>query len=435
MSYRPSEPDGGSGGAEGVMDGPSPRRVKRRRIAGAVAAALLAAAVGRASGLTGAGGRAAPGIVATVAVGGMPLRAATGAPLTAWVRRSVAVVVPEWVPPGARRVTRAVFGWPPDTTSRGVMRWAPATVLHGWAYPGVLDATVPILAPRPPLSRVLWQLLEQPFRGTRTAITVTIRGTGPGSVTIRGRAPAGHPVRTTLRAPWIAALTRTLPPGASLAALDGDGHLLAWAANRANPALIRWAQPVGITLLPPLLAVALDDPAAWDRGRSVHLSLPALAARWGRVNILAGYRALGVAEPPWPGVETAPLPTRLGPDALIHGQGVVASALAVARAWLPFVAGGHLPAVTVTTSPRMVAEDPKAAPLVASPESLQAVLAVLPVVRAGRWDVTTFDPPPYRVAVAIFRAGPTVRVVAVEGLPNAGAWSALLVLWAQILGR
>jgi hypothetical protein len=367
--------------------------------------------------------------------GGALLSAQDGTFLTRVVRRPLLLAVPSRMPGWARVALRRLagrrLGPGPELLELTGSQWRS---LNTWAAPGLMRVTVPMVEPRDRMLAPEVRVLEAPFGHAAAAVRVFIPLHGP--VRFAVRAPAFHAVATTLRAGWMIRLSRVLPDNATLVVVDPRGHLLALASALRRPGLLLAASPSAGTLLPPLLALAVQQPGLF-RGpvpSTVGQEAGWLARRWGWAGIARAYRRLGLGMPTWPGAPVVPLPRTGGTDlaGLLGGRGVWISALALARAWLPFVDHGREPPLSELPG-RQPAFGPLPPPVM-TPQGRRVVWRVLPRIQAGTWQVVSWAPNGGHAAVAVFRSGATVRLVAVTGLRGVGAWLAILVSLAKIMG-
>lgn len=316
--------------------------VRRRRAVVAVAALGIAAWVAA----HGRGGRQ-PGAPTLTLDGpriGAPLRFSRGEPMAGWAPRPGILVLPNRLAPWARSGLARLGG---PSRGRNPALWVPGAEqvrwVAEWATPGLREVSVPALKAEPGVSPVLVRLVAAALPRRRARL---VAEPGPGGVW-RTAWVSPRPVPTTADRRWQRALAAALPAGSAAVLVAPSGAILAAAAGPGPAPSLAAPGPVGSALVPVVLAEALGQ---WWHGAALVDPSPAVglamaSGRWGPREALVAYRRLGLGQPPLPGVPTVPLPeaAAVSPASLIfRGQGVWASALAVARAWLVLGDGGRL---------------------------------------------------------------------------------------------
>ncbi|CAB1128951.1 protein of unknown function [Candidatus Hydrogenisulfobacillus filiaventi] len=225
-----------------------------------------------------------------------------------------------------------------------------------------------------------------------------------------------------------AALAAHLPAGSGAAVVDGDGAVLALAGGAAA-----WrAVPAGVSLLPVLLAEApeLGGPP-WPSAALGPTVLQAYVRRWGAAGTARALAAALPAADPLPGAP--PPPRRPAGTVAWWGAGAPAvTPLTLARAYLPFVAGGDLPPVRLGLQP-------VPAPAAGAAGGWAALLDALPVLTVDGRQVVVWGGLGRGPAVALVpgSAGPAARLVVVFTGPAAAGRQSLqaglgaLLAWWQ----
>lgn len=343
-----------------------------------------------------------------------------GTPLTRAVAEPALMVVPSRLPPFMRAQLAERVG-------RGLLRrprflWRGRSALfdsaRGWNLPGLTPVRVLVNEPVPGLSPALLQAATAP--GDWKA--------GPWRLDHGVWQLPGGRVTVAYRLDLARVLFPAVGPGGSVAVVDGAGRLLAAEANPVGRELFWQPRPVGLALIPPIMAQAMDHPELFRNLSVGQASLGTLASRWGNGSIRSALSELGVGAPSLAGqpVANPPLPT-MSPAVLSAGRALWATPLEVARAYLIFLSGGETPPITLDASPRSVPLSDR--PLVATADSTDQVYGALPTVVAGRVTFRVWRPAASDYAVCLVRGRPGV-VMVVEGTATRN-----LLTLAGTLGR
>lgn len=343
--------------------------------------------------------------------------------LKSWAKRSLSRFLGRRVPNARRPIA-----WP--ITS------AQAKVINQWASPGLLVGKVFSTEPVAGISSIALRSLEATAGKKAELVRVTTRPQFPPRLQIVLNGPPRRVV--ALRLSWQRALVAALPPNASAVAVRGDGQIEAVAGSSDNPALPFAAEPVHQALLPCLWAQSrpasyilhsMSQAASADRSWSP--SRP-----WSYTRIRTALDRLELPQSPWPEVVPSILPSSgtVSPIKLFNqGQGLWASPLSVARAYLPFITGGPIPQLTVRVQPNALKRVRQ--PDQASKPGWRQVQAVLPTMNVGGTPVTSWDPFPYHYAVGLTIIGGQPVVVVADGLRTSAQWESVLAALVRASGK
>lgn len=374
---------------------------------------------------------------------GIPLTSASGRPLTAWESTAALVAVPNRMPVWARTAVTRLLGsasWSSAAPHLWMLAPDSERQVASWALPGSDLVSLPTLVPVPGMSLVELRSIEHTLHLSATRLSARLEGARLTVATVP--VPSGVPAaRTSIHLRWQNALAAALPVDGAAAMVAQDGRVLALAGSRQNSSGAFHAAPVGLTLMPLVLAQA-----ATHTGMFAHLqaaaglsNLTRIGSIWGAGNVLAAFRHLGVENRPVPGAQVVPLPSLkavTGSRLLATGQGVWTTPLAVARAYLALASSGTIPALTYESSASVGKASHGAALSGANLASLQMVEKLLPEVQAGGVTFRVWDPAPYHYDVALTRlADGSTLVLAVDGLSSQGQFQSLLATVGRLVGQ
>ncbi|MDA8193932.1 MAG: hypothetical protein M0Z53_08040 [Thermaerobacter sp.] len=290
-----------------------------------------------------------------------------------WTSRRVRVVavVPGQMPTWARRMLPRRL----RQVTEGLWTAPPA----GWvdsAVAGIHTISVNLPYPVTGVSPTLLAVAARGAGAWRTAAVVPQPGAWQPRV-------AGEK-STSLQLRLVHRVSGAIPSGGVAIVLGGQGQILAAEANPSGRGMIWQPYPAGLTLIPPLLAQALVAPSLLA-GMKTSTGLPlltGLADRWGGAAVNRALARLGLGR--GMAIPGQPVPNPALPSAspleMSFGRALWATPLEVARAYLPFVDGGALPAVS-TTAPSSARQAP--ATPVATVHALSTVSGSLPEIVAG----------------------------------------------------
>ncbi len=195
---------------------------------------------------------------------------------------------------------------------------------------------------------------------------------------------AGEPgtVHTVLSLSLVRQLSSLVAPGGSVFVLSGNGAILDQGGNPLGKEFSWQPHPVGQALTPLMLAMALEHPQLFQ---GLNSDSPALlsqiAQRWSPASIQKAFTSIGIG--PRPSISGQPLANpalpKITASVLASGRDLWATGDEVARAYLPFINRGRMPALHWRKSLSRQA----LGPLVMQPEAIRAVDAVIPTEEAG----------------------------------------------------
>lgn len=147
--------------------------------------------------------------------------------------------------------------------------------------------------------------------------------------------------RTTIQYDLSSQLNHILGSQGSALIVNGSGPILA--AQGENSGSLWASRPAGESILPPLLALALNDHRVGQALSQSAVSLNHIGRLWGVKNIRRGLNRLGLGEPAIQGMarSRAVMPSTVDSQTFISGKGLKLSLAALARAYQPLVSGGQ----------------------------------------------------------------------------------------------
>lgn len=264
-----------------------------------------------------------------------------GQSLTEIKTRKALVVIPSHLPTWARQEFFRRFK---NLASHQEVMWNGNSSFFrkawGWHITGLYPVHVREVVPRPGVSAVLLEAIAR-SQGLWNRQPWRWNGTGFGVPT--------KTVAVTLSLSLIKTLNPVIPPGGSVAVLDGQGEVLGQSANPMGRDLSWQPHPLGRSLTPVVLALALTHPQLFSglspqQGADV---MYLIATRWGSHGIQNALRELGMGQSitaAGQGVQNPPLP-KITPSVLANGAHLWGTIDEVARAYLLLV-DGYVPKVT-----------------------------------------------------------------------------------------
>lgn len=288
--------------------------------------------------------------------------------------RPALVVVPKLLPDWAQREIERQVGV--KMMHRHQFIWDGSSQLflqaRHWAIPGLYPLSIDVFKPIVGISQSALMLVEN---------STPIYSTGPFYLDSGGRwgVKRRSPALTSLSAPLSQKLEPLIPNGGVLAVINGQGQILMVASNPSSRHLSWQPRPVGLGLVPPLIAEAMAEPQLLKQVAHGSDILEQLGKDWGGNKIQQALMRLGVESGisiPGQPVKNPALP-KPSPLELSEGHALWATPLEVARAYLPFLNQGALLPLTVNaTAIRFANGKPLAAPT----GTLNAVTKFLPTV-------------------------------------------------------
>ncbi|WP_053959264.1 hypothetical protein [Sulfobacillus thermosulfidooxidans] len=262
--------------------------------------------------------------------------------LTRMVNQEALVVVPSALPSWAKHELLSRY---PELQHVADALWnGQSTFFHtalGWHIDGLYRVQIQEIEPVPqvPVSLVMAM--------ARAHHALTNR---PWQWTGQGFRVPSNIIRVTPRLPLMRALEPVIPSGGSVVILNGQGQLLAQESNPLGRALSWQPHPLGKTLIPVLLAMALNHPQLF-RGLTPQQGprlLNMIGSRWGNIGIHRALLQLGFGQSLTIGgqpVTNPPLP-KTTVSVLSEGTDLWGTSDEVARAYLLLVDEGKMPAVS-----------------------------------------------------------------------------------------
>ncbi len=293
--------------------------------------------------------------------------------LTRSYHRPALVVVPKLLPDwaqreikhqvGARLMHRRQFIW--DGTSPLFVQ------ARHWAISGLYPTLIAAYQPAPGMSAAALMLVES---------SAPVYSKGPfflnqGLWGVKQQ----RPVSTSLSIALSRKLEPLIPNGGVLAAINGQGQIRMVASNPSNRHISWQPRPVGLGLVPPLIAEAMTNPQLLKQVAHGSDVLGQLGTDWGGRKIQQALMRLGVDS----GVSVLgqlvknPALPKPSPLVLSEGHALWATPLEVARAYLPFLNQGELPSLTINSATTHFGVG---RPLAAPEGTLTAVTQFLPTV-------------------------------------------------------
>lgn len=298
-----------------------------------------------------------------------------GIPLTTKVLEPALVVVPSELPAWARAQIEHQLG--ASLMRQTQFIWDGHSALfqkaRGWAITGLYPATVKTWTPVLGMSRTVLQAAAGATQYTR------------GPLTLKG-SDWSIPVVREEKLAWNLALTRSLQPllgtGGVVAVIDGQGQLMTLSGNPSDRGLAWQPHPVGLGLVPCLMAEALAEPRLLNEVKNGQNMLKQLSDAWGSSKIQRALQRLGLGAPQsikGQPVTNPPLP-HPSPEVMSQGHALWATPLEMARAYLPFIRHGAIAPITPYLATQAIEPGQ---PLVAPPSTLLEVTRGLPILVMG----------------------------------------------------
>ena len=215
-----------------------------------------------------------------------------------------------------------------------------------------------------------------------------------------GSAP---PIHTTLSAGLSESIASAVGSGGAVLVVNRRGQVLAADQQGQN-----WwaAYPVGASALPALLAAALSHASVLSRVGASGATLTTVWNAWGASGLQQALEHLGFGTVRLGsmGVSTHDIPTTVTLGTLTGGQGLSSGSLQLARAYLPFIDGGHEPTLSVLPGGAS-----SSGSSILTQASVSTVLSGLPAIKeqgrtmrvwrpAGHWSII-IDPSQHQLAI------------------------------------
>ncbi|NMP22479.1 hypothetical protein [Sulfobacillus harzensis] len=226
-----------------------------------------------------------------------------------------------------------------------------------------------------------------------------------------------HATHTTLNLSLSQSLTPLARDGA-IWVLGKDGQVLA----AAGPWNSLWqSRPVGLAALPPLMSLASSRSQLQSALAGAH-SLNQIGQLWGASAIRQALNTLGFGHFRIDSrrLASASLPRQPGPATVTTGEGLMASPAQVARAYLPLIDQGRLPALAMVPGTAKAAGHP-----VVDGTARRAVVGGLPAIREDGVSMRLWRPAGAPAVVLDARGG-RVAVLSTGSASNALLVAALL---------
>ncbi len=324
----------------------------RKRLAGLAVLAVLAGL-----GMVGGGAvfwtvrhlSAKPTVVSAINAPGvaMPILSQSGSPLTHRVSKSVLLVSPRRVPNSRRQALKKAIGVRTLAT-RPFLWFASSARASSWSsVRGIVPVRARINIPKKniPDGMVLSLAVEAEK--------------GQGSVWHWSNdqySPSGPPLKTSLSVSLQTAIGNQDQGAGSVVVINNQGQVVAALGSNKGPNRLWSGHPVGLAELPPLMALALGNSSVRN-SLPPGASLAKIADVWGMSRFRAALDALGFSQPSLFGeqIPGPSLPGHLSPQAFSQGAQLYATALELARSYLPFVDEGRISSLSLLTAPQPLA--------------------------------------------------------------------------------
>lgn len=294
-------------------------------------------------------------------------------PLTRPYHRPALVVVPRLLPDWAKREIEHQVGV--TMMHRRQFIWDGISQLfvqaRHWAIPGLYPFSIAEYQPTPGISTNTLMLVQS---------STPVYSKGPFFLNQRQwNVKQQSPVSTSLSITLSRKLKPLIPNGGVLAAINGRGQIRMVASNPSNRHISWQPRPVGLGLVPPLIAEAMAEPQLLKQRAHESDILEQLGKDWGGKKIQQALIRLGLDRGVSVSGQLVKNPGLPKPSSLVlsEGHALWATPLEVARAYLPFVDQGELPSLTIKPVPTTFGGGQ---PLVAPVSTLNAVTKFLPTV-------------------------------------------------------